>query len=356
MSDKRQKMLQVFRHERDDIIPMAIELDPYAKKKYAEKMGGKSAGDFFDLWYRYVELDEAAAKQDFDYSKYYSTLTPGAYIDMWGTAKYENEKEAVRHYYPMQSFTETAQIDDYAFPDFSRPECCKGLREQVNLLHDRGLLAVGITTRVVFPICWHLRGMQEFLMDLLLRPEFAEHLLDRVTECQLDIVRAHVSAGVDVLWVGGDVATQITTMMSPDMWARWIKPRLKYLFDEAKKMNPEMIFAFHCCGAVMPIVQHLVDVGLDILNPVQPECIDLHKLKDVFGRSLTFWGGVSIQRTLPLGTPDEVRAEVRERTGLLGRGGGYVVCGAHHLTSDVPWDNVLALADEAKKYSLGDER
>ena len=100
-----------------------------------------------------------------------------------------------------------------------------------------------------------------------------------------------------------------------------------------------------------PVLAHLVEIGLNILNPIQPEALDLRYLKDEFGDVLTFWGGVSVQKTMPLGTPDEVKTEVRERVEMLGKNGGYVVCPAHHLTSDVPWENVLAFVEEAKRYS-----
>jgi len=341
----------VLRHETTDIVPMAVELDVPALTTFAERLGGRTMGEYFDLWYREVWLKEENAGQEFDYTVYYDNLPPEAEIDVWGQATIRNEQEAIFHFYPMQKFTAVSEIDEYPFPDFSRPACREGVREQVDRFKKEDLVTLGLTSRVVFPISWQLRGMSEFMIDLALRPALAERLLDKVTNCQLEIVRGLVEAGVDILWLGIDVATQKTTMMSPVMWAEWIKPRMKILFDEARRINPDVLLAIHCCGAVTPILDHLVDLGVTIVNPVQPEALDLVCLKEKYGDLLTFWGGVSIQQTLPFGTCEEVREEVRERVRVLGRNGGYVVCPAHNLMSSIPWDNVLAFVDEAKRYS-----
>ena len=350
MPTRRQSMLAVLRRERDDIVPMSIEFDAVALKKYAPRLGNRSAGDFFDHWYREVWLHEEKARRDLDYGAFYAELPPDATIDVWGQATCTNPCEAVFHYHPMQGFTEVGQIDDYPFPDFSRSACRDGVRERVDRLKEQDLVAIGMTARVVFPISWQLRGMTEFMMDLAIRPAFAERLLDRVTACQLEIVRALAEAGVDVLWLGIDVATQTSTMISPEMWGSWIKPRMGILFNEAKRINPDIILAIHCCGAVTPILDHLVDLGVTIVNPVQPEAIDLPYVKAKYGQQVTFWGGVSVQHTLPFGTPEQVKNEVEERVKVLGRGGGYVVCPAHHIPSDVPWENILAFVEQARLY------
>ncbi len=349
MRNGREHMLKILRRQVAGEVPMALELDRHAYHRYAGQLGGKTAGDYFDLWHRYVRLNEDAGRQAVRFERYYPSLPAEAKIDCWGCAKVENEREAVRHYYPLGSAERPEDVDAYPFPDFYRAECREGLKARVEDLHGRGLVVIGATSRVVFPMCWHLRGMEEFFVDLAERPEIAGRLLDRVTEAQLGIVDGLARAGVDVLWLGIDVAAQTTTFISPRMWADWIKPRMRRLFDYARSLRPDILAAVHCCGAVTPILDHLVDLGVEILNPVQPESIDLEDVKRRYGERMTFWGGVSIQNTLPRGTPEQVRAEVRERVRVLGRNGGYVVCPAHHLTHDVPWENVLAFVDEASR-------
>jgi len=144
---------------------------------------------------------------------------------------------------------------------------------------------------------------------------------------------------------------QSKTMISPGMWADWIKPRIGRLVDAARSVKPDLLIAIHCCGAVDKLLPHLADIGVTIVNPVQPEAVDMPRVKQEFGTTLTFWGGVSVQHTMPFATPDEVKAEVRERSRILGKGGGYICGPAHALTQDIPWENVLAFLEAASALS-----
>jgi len=339
-------LLKTIRREVDRPIPFDIEFDTSATQHYRDRFGGDPY-EYFRIGYRRVYVNDLAACADTDYRKYYDALPAEAKIGVYGDAAIYAESEAVRHFYPMERFSTARQIEEYPFPDFTRERCWIGLRERVKSFHERALVVIGTQAEILFPRAWHLRGMAEFLVDLALHRHMAEALLDKILAAQVPIVKGLTEAGVDVVWLGMDVAMQNTTMISPSMWAAWMKPRMKTMVDAAKSVNPNVIFAIHCCGAVGPLLPHLADIGVTIINPVQPEAVNLTQVKKDFGNVFTFWGGVSVQRTMPFGTPEQVRAEVPECARILGKGGGYVCAPAHGLTHDVPWENVVAFVEAA---------
>jgi uroporphyrinogen decarboxylase len=154
---------------------------------------------------------------------------------------------------------------------------------------------------------------------------------------------------IDGVLLGSDWGSQHGLLMSPEMWRETLKPgeaREYALVHEAGKD-----VWLHSCGNIEAILDDLVEMGLDVLNPVQPECMDIYRLKDTYGSRLTFWGGISTQQTLPYGTPDEVRAEVARVVGVMRRGGGYITAPAQYIQNDVPVENMLALVEGARAYA-----
>ena len=154
-------------------------------------------------------------------------------------------------------------------------------------------------------------------------------------------------AGVDILITGDDVAGQKGLLMRPDTWRTFLKPHLAATIRAARETRRDLAVFYHSDGDVTALIPELIEVGVDILNPVQPECMDPAAVKRAFGDRLAFWGTVSVQRTLPFGTPDDVRAEVRARIAEVGRGGGLILAPAHVLGPEVPWDNIVAFFDAA---------
>ena len=138
--------------------------------------------------------------------------------------------------------------------------------------------------------------------------------------------------------------------MSPATWKEWLKDRLKLVIDTAHRENPDVVFVYHSDGDVTEIISELVEVGIDVLNPLQPECMDLGKIKDNFGKQIAFWGGVSVQKTIPFGSPRDVELEVKERIELLGKDGGYLISPSHFIEQEVSLRNVEAFIDAVDKY------
>jgi uroporphyrinogen decarboxylase len=160
-----------------------------------------------------------------------------------------------------------------------------------------------------------------------------------------------LSADVDGILLGCDWGSQQALMMGPENWHRYIGPRHARLF---KRIRASGKYAFlHSCGNIFAVLPDVVEMGVQVLNPVQPECMDIREIKTRFGANLTFWGGISTQQTLPMGTPDEVRREVREVASLLGAGGGYILSPAQAIQDDVPLENCLALIEEAQALFAG---
>jgi len=199
----------------------------------------------------------------------------------------------------------------------------------------------------------YLRGIDQILLDVALSPDIAEYIFRRIAAFYLEYARRTLEAaggGIDVLMMGDDFGTQKGLFMSPQMWRRFLRPGFKAFIDLGREYGSKV--AHHSCGSIKPIIPDLIECGLDVLNPVQPDVGDMDRaeLKRRFGDRLSFLGSISIQRTLPFGTPDDVRSEVRERMETLAPGGGFIFCTAHNIQADTPTENILALFEAYRTF------
>jgi uroporphyrinogen decarboxylase len=204
----------------------------------------------------------------------------------------------------------------------------------------------------VFEIAWQTTGLERFLMGLAGDSPVPEYLMDAVLDRVLAVTtKALESAGsrIDMIYFYDDVATQQALLISRDMWRRFIKPRHAKLIDLAKSRGLQVMY--HSDGALFPLLQELVDMGVDVINPVQADAAGMQPetLKRELGGRLAFHGGIDIVKTLPRGTAADVRAEVRSRRQILGAGGGYVMASCHHIQADTPLENILAMYEMASR-------
>ena len=200
----------------------------------------------------------------------------------------------------------------------------------------------------VFQHATFLRGIENLLMDMAANPEMAHWLMDKFTDFYLDFFDRMLTAAngrIDILRAADDLGTQHSLFFSPDMFREFIKPRLKKIADLAHSHNVK--FLFHSCGAIRPFIEELIEIGVDILDPLQAaaEGMEPKALKDNFGDRICLHGGICTQHLLPTGTPEEVRTEVQRRIEIFGRNGGYILAPCHVLQSDVPTANILAMSD-----------
>ncbi|HEY3281606.1 MAG TPA: uroporphyrinogen decarboxylase family protein [Armatimonadota bacterium] len=199
-----------------------------------------------------------------------------------------------------------------------------------------------------FEKAYMARGIENFLADMAGDPSFARGLLNSVIEKNLVMLENVLSiAEIDGVLLGSDWGSQRGLLMRPSTWQEMIRPGEQREYDLIHGYGKHVWV--HSCGDIVQIVPSLVEMGLDVLNPIQPEAMDIHKLKADFGGQLTFWGGLSTQQTLPFGTPEEVKAEARSLMRTMGDGGGYIFSPAQGIQGDVPVSNILALLEVARE-------
>lgn len=199
-----------------------------------------------------------------------------------------------------------------------------------------------------FEKAYFSRGIENFMADMAADPPFARRLLSLIIEKNLVMLENFLAIPeIDGVLLGSDWGSQRGLLMRPDVWEEMIRPGEQREYDLIHEYAKDVWV--HSCGKIDPIIPSLVDMGLDVLNPMQPEAMDIRAIKQRFGDRLTFWGGLSTQQTLPFGTPDDVRAEARDLIDTMGRGGGYIFAAAQGIQGDVPPANIVALLQAARE-------
>lgn len=280
------------------------------------------------------------------------------YVDEWGigwkSAPYTTPYGAGRYTeIASHPLADDQAVQSYRPPDPDRPELYLEAERVISEFKAEYWI-VGVTVTTIFECAWGLRGYEKMLSDFVLNPELAECILDFPYRFHLAAARQLVSMGVDMIWIGDDIGAQNNMLMSPRHWRKFLKPRLANFIAELKAINPQVIVAYHSDGYIYPIIPELIEIGLDVLNPIQPASMDPARLKAEFGDRLCFWGTIDEQHTLPFGTPQEVRAEVLERLKTVGKDGGLIIGPTHHVQLDTPLENFWALIDTVTETQYKD--
>ena len=184
-------------------------------------------------------------------------------------------------------------------------------------------------------------------MDLIKGDKYINILLDEIMTINTKIGQELIRIGAEIIWCGDDFGMQHGMIMDPETWRSWFKPRIQFMFESFRKINPEIKIAWHSCGSILPIIPDFIDLGLDILNPIQPlaKGMDPEFLKQEYGQDLVFFGGIDVQELLPFGNPEQIITEITHRIDILGTGGGYIAAPAHNIQPDTPVENVFAMYD-----------
>jgi uroporphyrinogen decarboxylase len=241
------------------------------------------------------------------------------------------------------------EIIDYPFPSVPGNEL-ERLTGMISGLHARGLASFAFMQMTIWEASWYLRSMEELMMDMMMEDERATVLFEKITDFACSKARTYTEAGADILSLGDDIGTQESIMMDVKFWEFWLKPRLARVIEAARNVNPNVLIFYHSCGYIVPFIDQLVEVGVDILNPIQPECMSFDEIHDRFGNRLSFWGTIGTQELLPYGTPRQVKETTLSRLKKCGDQGGIVIGPTHMVEPEVPWENLMAILEGVMEF------
>jgi uroporphyrinogen decarboxylase len=333
ISTPRDRVWQAIRHVQPDRVPYHFTFTVPARQK-------------LEAHYGTTDLDQ---RLDNHLVKYRSRgpwsiqeVRPGYWRDEFGVVwnRTVDKDIGVVEEYPIRE----RSLAGYAFPDPRDPRRYAALPAFLDAHPQRfRYYSLGFS---LFERAWSLRGMTELMIDMLEAPRFVDQLLDAILAFDLAVVDEVLRHDIDGVLFGDDWGQQQGLLFGAPLWRRFVKPRVAELYGRVKRAGKAVLI--HCCGKVQELFPELIELGLDVFNPFQPEVMDPYAMKRQFGRELTFYGGMSVQRLLPHGTPEQVRDETRRLMDQVGRGGGFVIAPSHDMPGDIPLENMLAFMEAVR--------
>jgi uroporphyrinogen decarboxylase len=234
-------------------------------------------------------------------------------------------------------------LSGYAWPDLDALWDEDHVQQQLQVAQARGQFILATTGFGIFERSWTMRGFENAMTDMLLHPDFYGELLDGILKFQLQVVARMLALPLDGFLLSDDWGEQRGVIMGPRLWRKFVKPRAEQLFAAVHGSGKWSFL--HCCGSVFDILPDMIEIGLDVLESLQPEAMDVYEIKRRYGRELRLWGGLGTQRVIPFGSPAEIRAEIARLRRELGRGGGYILAPAKPLMPEVPTPNAVAVVE-----------
>lgn len=376
----RERVLAVLNHEIPDRVPIilgvsnatGVKMTPY---KGLKEVLGISAPD--DYLYDWPELGSAKIDEETmrrlhsdvrgvldrfpeEVNERNSKREPHSpCIDDWGTGQIEIGPGVwFPGYHPLADAITVEQLENYqGWPDMDDPSRFVHVAEEAKKLAEENEYAIMATPWLMFPFerAFAMQGMDKFLLNMAMYPDFAEALLRKnLSLCKqlMENFLTEIGENIDIIKIGDDLGTQDRLMISPKMYRKLLKPIHAELIKHIKKFTKAKIF-FHTDGDVFDLIDDFIEIGVDILNPIQTSAgkmANLEELKTRYGKDLIFCGAVDTQHVLPHGTPEEVRQEMRRVINILGRDGGYMVASVHTIMHEVPPENILAMVDAVEEF------
>ena len=353
----RENLISLYRRQGYEHAPVGLGLCPSLQERYKEIAGDKPMAEHFGypegFARRHVPGLKFKPRDPVDWTVYFDApLKEGTTFGAYGVA-HEPGSEAAKHMtymrHPLGRASSLEALQAFPFPAYDT-ENVQHIRDAVEATHAAGLAAVGGMQCTVWERAWYIRDMTQLMMDMTMEDEKASFILDKITDHACQRAAAYAAAGADIIELGDDVGMQETIMMSKEMYAEWLQPRLARVIAAAKAQNPDVLIWYHTCGYVEPLIDNLIEAGVEILNPIQPECMDFAEIHAKYGDRLSFHGTVGTQTTMPFGTPQEVRATVHRNLEIAGEQGGLFCCPTHMLEPEVPWENIEAYVAACKEF------
>lgn len=349
-----ERILAAIRHQRTDRPPMDYVATPEFNAKLKRHLGVEEDEELrrrLNVDIRRVE-GRFVGPEDMTGAAGVSALGRDFLGIVWKPVQNEFATYNEIAFHPLGDATTVQEIEAYSWPsvdwfDFAH------LKEEIARINAEHRYAILLFAGGAFETPWYMRGLPRFLMDLVECPEIAEAICRRVVDFYKSrTLRAIEEADgqIDIILSGGDIGTQRGMMLDPDLWREHIKPYSEQLIGTFKDLG--LTTYYHSCGSIVPVIEDFIEMGLDILDPIQPGAagMEAEALKCQFGQRLAFHGGIDEQRLLPRGSPAEVRQEVRRLLDLFADDGGYIVCPAHAVQPDTPVENIVALYEEASTW------
>jgi len=297
---------------------------------FREKLGT----DLFGVWVN-IELFEGSPKP----------LSDGRLIDVWKVIYKPSPNVTAPQ--PVEHPLKTPDdLDAYEFPDFSHA-AFDFLDKFLKLYKDDYAIYSGFGW-TLFERSWYLRGFEQLIIDMYRNPGFVEKLMDKIVDYDVELAKMVVERDIDIFFVGDDFGSQHGLLIPPSLWRKFIKPRMKKILQPARKKGLPILL--HSDGDVTSIIDDLIELGVTILNPVQPLIVNPAELREKYGENLSFYGTIDVQKTLPFGSVEDVKKEAMDHIKACGYNGGLIVAPSHTILPGIPIENILAISETAKKY------
>jgi uroporphyrinogen decarboxylase len=345
MITKRSRVRDAIAHEDVDKVPWQMSLTDPIRVKVEKYYGDARLEDpaFFNEWvgnhFRNVEPKSLGLFHGLEEEE-----SPGLWRDgwdiVWDTRGLYGEGEWGR---PVNCVLKEPLLDDFKFPE---PPSKAAFSHYPQFAEDNKDYFILADEAHLFETAWALRGMQNLIVDMYRNPEFVEDLMDGVTEYYLALIEQMLKYDIDAVSFGDDWGYRDGLLMGVKNWRRFIKPRMARMFALVKEAGKTTYL--HSDGNVTAIFPDLIEIGLDVYNPFQPEIMDVYEIKKKHGDRLSFHGGIGIQNLLPFGSPEEVKETVHRMIREVGAGGGYILGPSHSILADSPLENVIALIETVK--------
>lgn len=346
-SEHRKRVFKALEHEKPDRVP--VDEPPGWRADILKRLLAYFNTNDLEKVRKALGVDFRLISAEFKWRSW--ERDPSKAIDEWGIVHEPTSTGLHSRFYlhPLADATTAKEINEYPFPELV-PERFEKAEKQAKIWKKNYVISAMMES-TLFEMAWYLRGFQRLLMDMIARPNIANALLDKLLKYRMEMVKYYIDIGADIIRLGDDVGWQRGMILSPDLWRRYLKPRMKALIDHIKKHSNAYIF-YHSDGYIMPIIPELIEIGVQILNPVQPECMDPVEIKKRYGDKLVLHGTIGVQSILPFGTPEDVKNEVIKRIKECGMNGGLIIAPSHTPQPETPIKNIVAMYKAATSFKL----